>query len=367
MGGVDSILSAKDHYTVLGTTRKAERAQLCRAYVETAVKVHPSVHPHPSAARAFLRATVAWTELRCEEKRQRYDADLQKGVIVLVLDSQLGSMEEAQATFSQAWNECLCGEVGSNMTEFASVLSRAQQLVHTEGGEAAEAERPLKAAAGGLAFSVGLWAAGAAASAGGFGTIGSLARRAALVQGASQVAIGGMAAYQRPEVKEAIDSGVAAAAEQGRACASGARTAVRGCAAKVASSCESPFALGALWEQLPSCLPRPKQGGQRQPQGAEEEASSSDSDGGSSDERPLKKRDAVYIHGLRAATDLNGKNGVITGFDRRSGRYMVRLLPAGADAGGPEGADASKEVKLIKKDNLIRSRNTAPATPEYFI
>uniref|UniRef100_A0A7S1QM64 J domain-containing protein n=1 Tax=Alexandrium catenella TaxID=2925 RepID=A0A7S1QM64_ALECA len=355
---VDAVLSACDHYAVLGVMREAERGQLCRAYIETAVKVHPVGNPHPQAERAFMRATAAWSDLRSQDSRRRYDAELQKDVIKLHLNHELGSMEGARLVFAQAWNECLCGEVGNNMTEFAYVLSRAQQLIQADGGDGTS--KPLSSAASGIALSFGLWAAGAAASASGFGTIGSLARRAAVVQGAGQVAMGGIAAYQNPEMREAIDSCVASVVTPVCSCASEAKKAV----GRASASCESPFEFHSLWEQLPSCLPlpRPKPGGNREAMGSDSEGS------GASGEDSLKKGEEVCMHGLRGAVELNGRTGVVTGFDRRSGRYMVRISPTGAGAGGPPGADdASKEVKLIKRDNLTRPADKPPIAVDQFI
>src|SRR3954470_3285284 len=62
-----------DHYSVLGVSRSATRAQIKDAYRRNARRLHPDVNPDPWAAERFKEMTLAYDILRDEKRRADYD------------------------------------------------------------------------------------------------------------------------------------------------------------------------------------------------------------------------------------------------------------------------------------------------------
>ncbi|MDQ3549492.1 MAG: J domain-containing protein [Chloroflexota bacterium] len=63
----------QDYYSVLGVTRKADEADIRRAYREQARKLHPDVNKSPDAEERFKALNEAHQVLSDQDKRARYD------------------------------------------------------------------------------------------------------------------------------------------------------------------------------------------------------------------------------------------------------------------------------------------------------
>ncbi|CAE8732696.1 unnamed protein product, partial [Polarella glacialis] len=193
------VLSAPDHYSALGapTPTPGEVAlttgELRRFYLQASVRVHPDKNSHPDSTRAFQRVAAAWAVLGDDQERRRYDAALRSGASNAGAGGVRGgfgepggagragsygpdvSQQDAFAAFACAAAAAAAaatvagglggvgGGVGGAVGNFAEVLFCAQQLASLrESGDVPDA---MTAASGGLAFSSGLRAAGAAARA----------------------------------------------------------------------------------------------------------------------------------------------------------------------------------------------------------
>lgn len=62
-----------DHYETLGVSRDASQAEIKKAYLKLARKLHPDVNPEPEAAEQFKSVTEAYDTLSDPQRRQQYD------------------------------------------------------------------------------------------------------------------------------------------------------------------------------------------------------------------------------------------------------------------------------------------------------
>lgn len=62
-----------DHYETLGVSREATQAEIKKAYLKLARKLHPDVNPEPEAAEQFKAVTEAYDTLSDPQRRQQYD------------------------------------------------------------------------------------------------------------------------------------------------------------------------------------------------------------------------------------------------------------------------------------------------------
>jgi len=69
---------AKNYYILLGVNRGASANQIKRAYRRIAKQLHPDLSRPSADAEKFMEVKEAYDTLTDEEKRRRYDADLQR-------------------------------------------------------------------------------------------------------------------------------------------------------------------------------------------------------------------------------------------------------------------------------------------------
>lgn len=420
---VVAILGARDHYAAIDAPRDASTADLRRCYLKASVLVHPDKNKHPDATKAFQRVAASWAVLSDEGKRRCYDEELAEGEQGETIQF---SPEEAFAAFAFAAAACAAGNgaggqagLGGACGDFAESLFWAQQLgqignfqqhLHAEQmkglgfqGNSAESSmgsasfggfgpgmsasnpsaRMLADTASGIALSVGLWSAGLAISFAGLPRIGGTARRIAVFQGLSQVAM----ASQVPAVREAAGAKLSSLSESVQVAASqlssnhpelskfARRVRTSGIAAmtEFASIVDSSVSSGGS-----SCFPRHLCLGAR--------ADRHEMDEDSEDwyernlrlrramKRPWKPRAGTYVKlcNLQKAPHLEGCLGEVIGFDRGSARYQVQLLPAivpcNQDASQPNGVGSA--LKLVRIENLRSACDRSfkpPASENEFI
>jgi hypothetical protein len=68
-----------DHYQVLGVARTATPAQIRRAYLDRARRLHPDARAAGSDERAMQQVNAAWQVLRDPRRRWAYDLELGGG------------------------------------------------------------------------------------------------------------------------------------------------------------------------------------------------------------------------------------------------------------------------------------------------
>lgn len=415
---VATVLRAPDHYAAIDAQRSATTAELRQCFVRTSLRVHPDKNGHPEATRAFQRVAAAWRELGDEQARWRYDQQLSMGyggsddVGVQGCDSV--PPDEAFAAFARASAACAaCGGFAdcADTLLFAQQMAQAQAKMQQNAGFAGGLQggfpggfpgqpipnqmqpQNLHSVGTGLAYSAGLYTAGIATSAAGFSTVGSFMRRVALVQGFGQAAMGGLVAYQNPEVRRSIDVGVSHISERTApltAILASAGSTVRsrvedfGLAERAAPMKEALLNVGAaiksrvediaasevvdqLEAALPSsCIPRPGRL----------------SAGETPSKEALHAGARVTLANLGASAALNGRLCEVMRYEAQRDRYVVRLLPVGvrvlpsggASTGGsgcsPEGSPA-ENMKLVKADKLKLAvpipRGRAPKSATQFM
>lgn len=215
-----------------------------------------------------------------------------------------------------------------------------------------------------LAYSGGLWFLGLATSAAGFVTVGNFMRRVAVVQGFGQVAMGGLQAYQNPEIQSCIQDHTAFISVPVKAVMANGRTRLRHKVEDMASS-KLALQLESTLESMPSCLPRARR------------LASSDGSGFSTKEA-LCPGTRVTLTGLTATAEYNGRLCNVVRFDRQRQRYVVRVLPGVRvflSSGTAESAEAAgcavNDMKLVKRDNLVLAplilSDRAPKTATQFM
>lgn len=65
---------SKDFHRVLGVRRDADKADVRKAYLELAKKLHPDVNPHPEASARFKEVSEAFEVLNDDAKRAELSA-----------------------------------------------------------------------------------------------------------------------------------------------------------------------------------------------------------------------------------------------------------------------------------------------------
>eukprot|EP00928_Gymnodinium_smaydae_P028083 TRINITY_DN21516_c0_g1_i1.p1 TRINITY_DN21516_c0_g1~~TRINITY_DN21516_c0_g1_i1.p1 ORF type:complete len:411 (+),score=121.74 TRINITY_DN21516_c0_g1_i1:77-1309(+) len=381
---VADILAADDHYAAIAASRDASEPDLRRAYLQASVKVHPDKNRHPDATRAFQRVSAAWAVLGDPSARARYDEELrEKRWMGRGFEDPFVSPDEAFSTF--AFATATCAASGGGAGDFAQTLLWAQQLArlrqlqrmhalqqHLAGAGAdaaaggfgsafgssfgaghpgftgafgAEIPQPqppdasvqISQCTGGLALSAGMWAAGWAATAGGWPVVGGFARRIALFQGISQVAI----AAQIPAVQDKVKSGASEARVRLGQLGAAAREQWDGAA-------ERAEAAGLL-----PCLPASRRKGSGGAKARPGRSASGDSAAGGNE--------LVRLGGLESARHLNGLVGEVLGRDPATDRMKVRILPS-RGAGGAA-AQGGATVKLVWEKNLFPAVETSVEPP----
>ncbi|MCB1594523.1 MAG: DnaJ domain-containing protein, partial [Xanthomonadales bacterium] len=63
----------KDYYKILGVDRKADKAEIKKAYKRLARKYHPDVSKEPNAEDKFKEVNEAYEVLKSDENRAAYD------------------------------------------------------------------------------------------------------------------------------------------------------------------------------------------------------------------------------------------------------------------------------------------------------
>lgn len=402
---VVAILGARDHYAAIDAARDASTAELRRCYLKASVLVHPDKNKHPDSTKAFQRVAASWAVLSDEGKRRYYDEELAEGEQGETIQF---TPEEAFAAFAFAAAACAAGNGAGGQAgmvgacgDFAESLFWAQQMgqignfqqqLHAEQikglgfqgnmadsamgsasfggfGPGMSASNPsarmLADTASGIALSVGLWTAGLAVSFAGLPRIGGTARRMAIIQGLSQVAM----ASQVPAVREAASSKFTSISESVQVAAGqlasshpeiskfARRVRAGGIAAMTdfASLVDSSVSSGGS-----SCLPRRICLGIRAGQHHVDEDSEDWYERNlrlrRAMKRPWKPRAGSWVKlcNLQKAQHLEGCLGEVIGFDRGSARYQIQLLsgraPNGVDASHPD--EASSSLKLVRIENL---------------
>jgi len=391
-----AILGARDHYAAIDVPRDAAFAEVRRCYLKASMLVHPDKNAHPEATRAFQRVSAAWAVLSDSEKRRQYDEELQEGEHRVEVNL---TPEEAFVAFAFA-AACAAGESDTNwgvsgetllwMQQLGQLgscqqLQQLQQLQQRNGfgypGVAAATTHPgepslaLTQAASGLAISASIWSAGLVASYAGLPIIGRTARRVALVQCVSQVAM----ASQVPAIRDAASSsfsgafqglarhkGLANLASRVRLGALGGIAAAGELGALVTSSSSSSGSSGY-------CLSlRAFVAG-----GGDEERDDHATESwyernlrlGSRAKRPWKPVAGSWVKlcDLQKSNALEGRLGEVIAFDRSSERYQVRLLPLeGWLDSGDGDVSISKLVLLRNFKPAIDRSYRAPASERQF-
>jgi len=330
---VESVLAAPDHYAAISAPRNATTPELRQHYLRASVQVHPDKTNHPDATKAFQRVTEAWVVLSKQDSRMRYDADLVSGVRSSSGGNDMTRMtpEEAFAAFAFAAATCSpSGSVGdlAETLFWAQRLSKARSNQQQEEGNSSP-ETTIATAACGIAMAIGLYGVGTAASVAGYGGVGSMVRRVAVIQGISQVPALAVGASQSPEIME--NAYVVTASEKARSCGAVIGSAV---SSTIVMAKENAQALadsdtGAHIKAtirsgvsaIGSCDPRSRSSSLDNSSGSEDDAGAPSS---------LAMGCRVKIKGLQGATHFNGKNGIVVGLAtaaKSTLRYKVRLSP----------------------------------------
>jgi len=313
----------------LAVAQGADKARLCRQYLVTAVRVHPAVNQHEDTTEAFIHAARYWLEFTGYTTANGSNSLFSP---LPFIQDHMVNIELAYKAFECATTECMSY---TDNEELAHVLKEAQCLVRNQ--QESDAWSGMRSAASGLAFSAGVWICGSAVSQSGWGVVGSLTRRMAMVQGIGQVASGSMAVLQHPDVREKVEAHVEPICTSIPSCSWS-----RSCSAFFPSSMSD---MSICSNDLCNWLT-----------------------GRGSDEEQLPVGCLVTITGLRNALELNGRNAMVVGLDEQSGRYQVRITSSEGNMGDHHRARTS--VKLIKAENLLRQQRLVrepPRAVEQFI
>ena len=81
MGSINSTMSKRDYYEVLGVSREATESEVKKAYREKALKYHPDKNPGDAEAEAsFKEVSEAFEVLSDDQKRTLYDEHGHEGL-----------------------------------------------------------------------------------------------------------------------------------------------------------------------------------------------------------------------------------------------------------------------------------------------
>lgn len=370
VAAVARVLSALDHYAVLGASSDASTPELRRCYLRVSVEVHPDKNHHPEATRAFQRVAAAWAVLSDDVKRRQYDteriaASTGRSPHAGGLGCSGPSMSPEQAFAAFAVATAACASAGGCLDDFAQVLLCAQGLARMRDTGAPPDVSTL--AAGGMVLAAGLRAVGSVANTSGMKSVGSRAECASdVLRCASQVAAIGAVVSEIPAVQEALEAGRATVAETAQRVSAAigdraqklgsmvgdARLAARENAQHLHRE-DTVAPLGSVLGGVVSwagrarqhiaemALPDPPASGVH----AEAAAGGVVMDGAAAEWTPLPIGALVELRGLQAAPHLNGRFGQVLGVDDATGRYRVRIFPA-LEAGDDEDAGQVKQVRL---------------------
>lgn len=362
---VDWVMNARDQYALLGAPASASEVDLRRCYLRVATELHPSGVGHDSRRiEAFLRAAAAWAELGDLGARWRYDMELHAGRGLLVSAVEEGQvhtpppMDLQKALGVFVFETWVCGNATVAPLDFSETLQRAQRLVEDQerGGASSGSDMQVapQSVASGLAMSAGLLAVGCAATAAGYPAVGAFARKGAIMQGVSQAAIAGSAAWQQGS--DGITEGLRPRLEQAR---------------RLREECgRDPLAalmgIGGL-----SCLPRPKERPDDEEQDASEQSESSASAEGKDEEeergdkqaedsRVILPGDMVCLCGLQASEGFNGRLAhVVTVPSGGKRLFRVQVLPAAVRLGSSS-ASASRVLDVQKANLQLANEGSSP-------
>lgn len=376
---VASVLAAPDYYAAIDAPRTASMAELRQCYVRTSLRVHPDKNQHPNATQAFQRVAAAWRELGDEQSRYYYDQQLSYDSDC-INSSSFAHVEpdEAFASFARAAAACASTGGFNDSADAMYFAQMAQAQARNSYGMyqnpygnpygQAPPDVSLQSAGSGVAYAAGLWTAGLATSAVGFVSLGNFMRRIAVIQGFGQVAIGGIAAYQNPEIRKSIDFKVMEVSTALKVAERTApvKAALGSVGAKMRNRIEDVACseivgqLGSALGSMPSCIPRSRRIAGESPPSA------------------LEAGARATLAGLSAAAALNGRLCEVVRFEKQKERWVVRVLPrgvrvlpsGGSDLGRAEGC-APESMKLVRADNLRLeaplSLENIPRTSMHFV
>jgi len=357
---VASVLAAPDYYAAIDAPRSASMAELRQCYVRTSLRVHPDKNQHPNATQAFQRVAAAWRELGDEQSRHYYDQRLSSCYDSDCISSSSFSHvepDEAFASFARAAAACASTGGFNDSADAMFFAQMAQAQARNSYGMCgqnpygqAPPEQSLQSVGSGVAYAAGLWTVGLATSCVGFVTLGNFMRRIAVIQGFGQVAIGGVTAYQNPEIRKTIDCKVMEISTSYKLVERTApvKAALGNVGAKMRNKIEDiacseiVVQLGSTLGAMPSCLPRSRLKGESPPSISVLEAGA-----------------RATLAGLSAAGELNGRLCDVVRFEKQKERWVVRVLPVGvrvlpsggSDSGHTRGC-AAENMKLVRADNL---------------
>ena len=109
--GLETAMSKRDYYEVLGVARDASERDIAKAYRKLAVKFHPDSNPgDEEASRNFKEAAEAYEVLSDSDKRARFDRFGHAGFEGQ--SSQFGGAEDIFAAFGEIFGGSFFGQGG---------------------------------------------------------------------------------------------------------------------------------------------------------------------------------------------------------------------------------------------------------------
>mmetsp|Transcript_88206 Transcript_88206/g.184324 ORF Transcript_88206/g.184324 Transcript_88206/m.184324 type:complete len:389 (-) Transcript_88206:56-1222(-) len=354
---VYEILHASDPYEVLGVSRQAAKQDIHKAYLKKAFSIHPDKNKHPKATTAFQKVGAAWTVLADEEKRRQLDHRLRCGLSGFRSDDDDDddlngfyqtrelSVEEALQLFTFAAAAAMAAGPNGGFSDMAETLFFMQggrqcmpgvRLEALPGGgldflpsRLQEDTPEILQSAGRLLMSVALLGAGFTADVVGLRTVGRLARRAAFVQGAVEIAMVSQIPSVNRELRGGFDFFSSALADQSPS--EWLETAVNSTRRTVNALVGNPqekdpkkagfFVKGLNFFGVP-------------------------------DQEKFEPGEVVRLISLEKDESLNGRSGYVLRYDKRRRRYHIRLLSRSISLVRAPSRGSPEVIKLVKASNL---------------
>eukprot|EP00811_Abedinium_folium_P034981 NODE_7815_length_1548_cov_7.488388.p1 GENE.NODE_7815_length_1548_cov_7.488388~~NODE_7815_length_1548_cov_7.488388.p1 ORF type:complete len:390 (+),score=68.55 NODE_7815_length_1548_cov_7.488388:96-1172(+) len=344
---VSDVIMAPNLYAVIGTERTASTAEVRSAYLKAALRVHPDRNKHPNATKAFQRVASAWAVLGSNPLREHYDASLRRGDGDAAVQHEGSSMsaDVVFQVFTFASGLDGHGHCGSSLDELMEMLYRAQEAPEEELGSPGE----LLAKAGlGYAFTAGLYVAGIASSAAGLPVTGATCCRLAMIQALTQSA----RLARVPAVQRAASDGFEIASAQ-----------LQQVGHWVEAMKESAAEHWHSSKGVGSCFQRTRKGSTKK----------------------LVNGTRVEFFGLASAPHLNGRRGVVQGYNAAIKRHEIKLSPVRVSYGSYSAADCVKAkcgfnldgevsacteaeaIKLVRPENIWVCSRDPPRSPQDFL